>query len=102
MSSAPRLQVVYRDPFLLVVNKPSALLVHNGWGREPRTALSLARSLAGRRVHPVHRLDRATSGILVFALDAPTAQLSQQSFLAPTTRKTYCALVRGIPPELLR
>jgi tRNA pseudouridine65 synthase len=50
-------------------------------------------------VHPVHRLDRATSGVLLFALDASSAAAIGRMFEAGAVRKTYVALVRGVPPE---
>lgn len=93
------LPVLYRDEYLLAVNKPSGLLVHNGWGRERVTALSLARDLVGQHVYPIHRLDRATSGVLIFALSPEVARAGQSSLLADGTFKRYVALVRGITPE---
>jgi tRNA pseudouridine65 synthase len=66
--------VLFRDDRLLAVDKPSGLLVHRGWGGDRVTALDLARRIAGRRVYPVHRLDRGTSGVLVFALDSEAAR----------------------------
>lgn len=96
---APRLPVLYRDGVLLVVAKPSGMAVHRGWSREKIAALQLARNQAGRHVYPVHRLDRATSGALLFAFDPGTARRMQEKFEAGEVTKRYLALVRGIPPE---
>lgn len=93
------LPVLYRDERLLVVNKPSGLAVHRGEARDPLFALQLARELAGRLVHPIHRLDRATSGLLVFTFDKETLAAMQQKLEAGGVEKVYWALVRGIPPE---
>jgi tRNA pseudouridine65 synthase len=93
------LPVVYRDEQLLVVNKPSGLAVHRGEARDPLFALQLARELAGRLVHPLHRLDRATSGLLVFTFDKETLAAMQQTLETGGVEKIYWALVRGIPPE---
>jgi tRNA pseudouridine65 synthase len=94
-----QLPVLYRDAALLVVNKPSGMLVHRGWANDKITALSLAREIAGQWVYPVHRLDRSTSGVLVFALSPEMAACVQQSFLGDRVEKRYLALVRGLAPE---
>jgi tRNA pseudouridine65 synthase len=105
-----RLPVLHHDDRLLAIDKPSGLLVHRGWGGDRVTALDLARRIAGRRVHPVHRLDRGTSGVLVFALDPEAARRLGEAFAAgstgegpaaamPQVIKVYLALVRGRAPE---
>ena len=101
MTSADPLQlpILYRDESLVVVNKPSGLLVHRGWGRDAVVAMTVVRNRLGRWVYPVHRLDRGTSGALIFALDPDTANGLQAQFSAGTVEKRYLALVRGIPPE---
>lgn len=91
--------VVHRDEHLLVVSKPSGLAVHRGEARDPVFALGLARQLAGRLVHPMHRLDRATSGLLIFTFDKTTLAAMQQKLEGGGVEKVYWALVRGIPPE---
>lgn len=93
------LAVLYRDDSLLVVDKPSGLLVHRGWDNDRVVALTLARAIAGKHVYPVHRLDRATSGVLVFTLDSETAAIVHGAFERGEVRKRYVALVRGVPPE---
>lgn len=95
----PELPILYRDESLLIVNKPAGLVVHRGWATDRITALDLARRLAGRHVHPLHRLDRATSGVLAFALDADAARSIERAFSADTVEKSYFALVRGLCPE---
>jgi tRNA pseudouridine65 synthase len=91
------LSVLYQDDDLLVVVKPSGLVVHRGWARDGEVVMTLARSLAGRHVYPVHRLDRGTSGVLVMALAAGIAQALGEAFAAGGVYKRYLALVRGIP-----
>lgn len=93
------LPIVHQDEHLLVVNKPSGLAVHRGEARDPVYALTLARRLAGRLVHPLHRLDRATSGLLVFTFDKEILAAMQQKLESGGVEKVYWALVRGIPPE---
>ena len=99
MTPAAALPILYRDDDLVVVDKPSGMIVHRGWARDPVTAMTLARGLLGRRVYPVHRLDRGTSGALLFALDPEIARRLQEAFAAGGVEKRYLALVRGIPPE---
>jgi tRNA pseudouridine65 synthase len=95
---SPALEVLYRDEQLLVVAKPAGLIVHPGWGNDRDTALSRARRLAGRWVYPAHRLDRATSGVLVFALDPASSQRLGAAIREQQWSKSYLALVRGKPP----
>lgn len=93
------LPLLYRDDRLLAVAKPAGLAVHRGASRERVVALTLARDQVGRHVHPVHRLDRATSGVLLFAFDPETTRALQEQFEAGAVRKRYLALVRGITPD---
>ena len=93
------LTILFRDECLIAVDKPSGLAVHRGWAREHDVAMVRLRDQIGAHVFPVHRLDRATSGVLLFALSAETAGRVCQSFAAGMVEKTYLALVRGVPPE---
>lgn len=93
------LPFLYQDGCLLAVDKPAGLAVHRGMARDRTFALQLVRDQMGRHVHAVHRLDRATSGVLLFALDPETAGRMQERFAAGQVEKRYLALVRGIPPE---
>lgn len=92
------LQAVYRDEWLLAVHKPAGLLLHRSAvdRHETEFALQYARALdGGRHVYPVHRLDRPTSGLLLFARDPQTASALGQAFMAGQVEKHYVALVRG-------
>ncbi|WP_088559202.1 pseudouridine synthase [Marinobacter sp. es.042] len=96
------LSVLYRDDHLLIVHKPAGLLVHRSPidRHETEFALQYARALnGGQHVYPVHRLDRPTSGILVFARDSDTARSLGLAMMAGEVAKTYLAMVRGWPPE---
>jgi tRNA pseudouridine65 synthase len=99
MSAPAGLPILYRDDWLVVIDKPSGLLVHRSLvdARETRFAVQLLRGQLARRVYPVHRLDKGTSGPLVFALDAASARLLSQAFASGSVDKTYLALVRGWP-----
>lgn len=94
-----RLDELFKDEHLLVVSKPSGLAVHRGWAADRITALTLARDMTHRYVYPVHRLDRGTSGVLVFAFDGATAGLLQDHFRDKSVQKRYVALVRGLTPD---
>ncbi len=95
--------ILYQDDHLVAVHKPAGLLVHRSFidPKETRFALQLVRDLLGRHVFPVHRLDRATSGVLLFALDPRTAARLGALFAAGRVEKTYLAVTRGWTPEQL-
>jgi tRNA pseudouridine65 synthase len=94
------LEIVHRDERLLAVVKPAGLIVHRGWGRDPLTLVDLVRHLVGlSAVHPVHRLDRGTSGLVLFALDRESAARLGAAFEAGAVHKRYLALVRGTAPD---
>lgn len=95
------LPILYRDEQLIAVHKPAGLLVHRSWidRHETRFALQLVRDQIGQLVYPVHRLDKPTSGVLLFALDPETARSLGAAFAAGAVEKTYLAVVRGLPPE---
>lgn len=95
------LDILYRDDWLVAIDKPAGLLVHRSDidRHETRFAVQLLRDQIGRRVHPVHRLDRPTSGLLLFALDPEAARHLGRQFEAGEMRKTYLAVVRGWPAE---
>ncbi len=99
MSIGP-LEILYRDEHLVAVNKPNGLLVHRSYiaAGEAVFAMQLVRDQIGQRVHTVHRLDRKTSGVLLFALNSATAALLQESFANQLIDKKYTAIVRGFFP----
>lgn len=89
--------LLHLDEHLAVVDKPAGLLVHQGWARAPEVAVTLARRVTGKFVYPVHRLDRAASGCLVFALSSEVARSLHEMFESGAVRKRYLAIVRGVP-----
>ncbi|MEZ4375105.1 MAG: pseudouridine synthase [Polyangiaceae bacterium] len=95
------LEVLTEDDQWVVIDKPSGLLVHPGWAKERPTALHLVRDRVGCHVYPAHRLDRATSGVLVFAKSPESASALGQAFAGGKVKKRYLALVRGEPAEQL-
>jgi tRNA pseudouridine65 synthase len=96
------LSILYRDDYLVSVDKPPGLLVHRTGldAGETRFALQMLRNQLGRPVWPVHRLDKGTSGVLLFALDADNARAMGQAFeRGEGLCKTYRAVVRGWPVD---
>ena len=91
------LEILYRDEYIVAVNKPAGMLVHRSWldSRETRFVMQTLRDQIGRHVFPVHRLDRPTSGVLLFALNSEIANLLCQQFEGKTVQKSYLAVVRG-------
>lgn len=95
------LPILYRDDSLIAVHKPAGLLVHRSVldRHETRFALQMLRDQIGRPVFPVHRLDKGTSGVLLFALDREVGRLLNRQFERGEVSKRYLAVVRGHPPE---
>jgi tRNA pseudouridine65 synthase len=93
------IELLFVDHHVVVANKPSGLLVHRGWDRDDDVALFRVRDALGARVHPIHRLDRGTSGALLFARTAEAAAALSRSFEAKQVHKRYLALVRGVPAQ---
>lgn len=96
----PPLAILYRDDDLIAIHKPSGLLVHRSQldRHETRFAVQMLRDQIGRHVYPAHRLDRGTSGVLLFALDRDIARALGAQFAAQQVAKRYLAVVRGHPP----
>ena len=92
-----KLEILYKDDYLVVINKPSGLLVHKSMidSREIYFAMKMLRDQIGQWVYPIHRLDKPTSGVLLFALDGDTAKVMNEQFKTHTIKKKYVAVVRG-------
>lgn len=94
------LTVLWQDADYIAIDKPSGLLVHPSElaPGEP-SCLKILRDQIGMRVNPVHRLDRQTSGVLVFALSSDSARALMQLWPEGGVRKRYQAIVRGWTAE---
>ncbi len=92
------IDLLFVDEHMVIANKPSGLLVHRGWDDDDDVALFRVRDAIGAYVHPVHRLDRGTSGALVFARTTEAAARLGRAFEEGRVHKRYLALVRGRPP----
>jgi len=97
----PPLEILYRDERYIAIHKPSGLLVHRSPidRRETRFAIQLLRDQIGQHVYPAHRIDRPTSGILLFGLDEEAGAALSILFQERKVEKTYQAVVRGHIPK---
>lgn len=95
------MEILYQDEYFTAVNKPNAILVHaTAISRQDTVfVLQLLREQLGHRVTPVHRLDRPTSGVLVFGHTKEAVGALSKAFAQNETSKTYLAMVRGWCPE---
>ncbi len=95
------LHVLHADADVVAIDKPAGLLVHRSAldAHETRSAADLLREQLGEPVWLLHRLDKATSGVLAFARSAPLAATLGEAFMAGRVHKRYLALVRGWPPD---
>ena len=95
------LDILYKDKYLVVINKPSGLLVHKSMidRHEIYFAMKILRDQLGMWVYPVHRLDKPTSGVLLFALDSYSAKLMSEQFKEHSIEKKYIGIVRGYIDE---
>ena len=99
--SADQIDIIYEDEYLVAINKEAGLLVHRSWldKGETRFAMQLTRDAVGCHVFPVHRLDRPTSGVLLFAKSSAVARSLTEAFTEHKVNKQYLAVVRGFMPE---
>ncbi|MFQ1050728.1 tRNA pseudouridine(65) synthase TruC [Avibacterium paragallinarum] len=95
------LNILYQDEYLVAVNKPAGMLVHRSWldRHETQFVMQTLRDQIGQHVFPIHRLDRPTSGVLLFALNGEIAKLLCEQFEQKQVGKSYLAVVRGYLKE---
>lgn len=91
------MQIVYSDPYILVVNKPADLSVlPEGWDKSAPYLVQILEEQF-KKVWVVHRIDKVTSGMVVFALTAEAHRLLNIQFEKHEVEKTYHALINGVP-----
>jgi 23S rRNA-/tRNA-specific pseudouridylate synthase len=102
------MKILYRDEHILVVDKPAGLpVLPDGWEQDAPYLVKMLEeefgnpstlpSVAGHRIYIVHRLDKTTSGVMVFARDAETHRALNMQFEKHEAEKTYHAIVEGNP-----
>lgn len=91
------LDIIYQDEYMVAINKPAGLLVHKSYlaRKEIYFAMTMLRDQLGQYVYPIHRLDRPTSGVLLFGLSSDIARQLSEIFQAREVTKGYIAMVRG-------
>ncbi|MDG2013356.1 MAG: pseudouridine synthase [Pirellulaceae bacterium] len=96
-----RLEILYQDEALIAVDKPAGLLCHRSRIDKFATefAVQKLRDQIGSDVFLIHRIDRPTSGVLLFALNSATARNLSQQMASHEIIKEYRAIVRGHPPQ---
>ena len=97
------LEILYQDDDLIAINKPHGLLVHRSSIASDANefALQLLKNQIGKHVSPVHRLDRKTSGVLLFALNKDVEKQMHIKFMNGEINKKYLAILRGYSPDHL-
>ena len=96
------LDILFEDDHYIAINKPAGLLVHKtriAKTDDPQFAMQMLRDQIGQWVYPLHRIDRPTSGILLFAKSSEGASLFASQFTEQKIEKTYLAVVRGYLKE---
>lgn len=92
------IEIIYEDQYCVVVNKPNNVLIHQSYYarniKEP-TLIDLLEQQFNQRFHPVHRLDRKTSGILLFSKQKENISIFQKLFTSDSIEKKYWGIVRG-------
>lgn len=94
------LKILFEDDYYVAIHKPNGLLVHRTSIAEEQTefALQILRKQIRKRVYPVHRLDRPTSGVLLFTTQKSALKDTMDQFQQKTVQKEYLAVVRGYTP----
>ncbi|WP_410880746.1 pseudouridine synthase [Myroides sp. DW712] len=95
------LEILYQDEHIVAINKPRDLLVHKSFIASDiqEYAIQILRDQIGQYVYPVHRLDRKTSGVLLFALNKEVLKQLNEVFATRQVEKKYIAIVRGFTCE---
>lgn len=93
-------QIIFEDDHFVAINKPCGILVHRTPISEDKVfVLQLLRDQIGQRIYPIHRLDRATSGVLIFGKNKEAAGRLSEQMREKHLEKIYRAIIRGFVPE---
>ncbi|MBR9885390.1 MAG: tRNA pseudouridine(65) synthase TruC [Oceanospirillales bacterium] len=95
-------QILFEDDWIIAVDKPAGLLVHPSWiapAKTPNLVSWLRERYPGEKIHTVHRLDRATSGVILFTRNKDVAHALQTAFSERQVLKRYLCVVRGWTDE---
>ncbi len=91
------MKILFQDEYIVAIDKPAGLLVHKTpiAKHETEFAVQILRDIIGRRVYPIHRLDKPASGVLLFAFSPEVTGVMSQLFMTGSIEKSYMAVVRG-------
>ena len=97
-------EILYEDDELIAINKPYGYFVHRTFLNNTATEIALykLRDQIGKKVYPVHRLDRKTSGVLVYSLNSQMLRLLNDEFMKSNIEKEYIAMVRGYTDDEIK
>lgn len=95
--NTPFIKIIYQSENCVAVHKPAGMLVHRSWLDTQETVflMQTLRNQIGQHVYPVHRLDKPTSGVMLFALNPEYAHVLSKQFEQNQIEKNYWAIVRG-------
>jgi len=96
------IEILFEDEYIIIVNKPNNVLIHySHYARNIKdaTLIDLLENQIEKRVYPLHRLDRKTSGVIVFAKEKEFIPTFQELFFNDEIQKIYLGIVRGFSPE---
>ncbi|WP_395463650.1 pseudouridine synthase [Wolbachia endosymbiont of Cantharis cryptica] len=94
-----RENILYEDEYILAINKPAGVIVQGGVKIKISVSDLLDQIREGETFKIVHRLDRDTSGVIIFARNASVARYLMEEFKGRRVKKTYLALTSGIPSK---
>ena len=88
--------ILFEDDDFIAIHKPPGILVHRTRiSEDTQFVLQLLRNQIGQRLYPIHRLDRGTSGVLLFGKHKKAASLMGVVFINKEIQKQYIAIIRG-------
>ncbi|WP_350342775.1 RluA family pseudouridine synthase [Proteinivorax tanatarense] len=97
-----KVEVLYEDNYIIAVNKPAKMLTHPTYKEKTHTLLNVIKFIQSSNkqtysFHPIHRLDRDTSGVIMIAKSAYTSKIFSELFEQRKVEKTYLTIVEGVP-----
>jgi tRNA pseudouridine65 synthase len=98
MKLEAKLEILFEDEYYIAINKPAGVLVHRtnlAKEEEELLAVQMLREQIGQKVYPLHRIDRPTSGVLLFGKNSEATSLLQPLFPTAKVKKNYLSIVRG-------
>ncbi len=91
--------IVFEDEYLVVLNKIAKILIQPSPKKEKHTLTSLLEADLGKKVYPCHRLDRQTSGLIIYAKTKDCQKEVAEQFKERKVKKKYIAFIKGCPPN---